>query len=71
MYNVVVVLTHSHTDILYWHPFCIHVIMDSSSFFLAGSFRLYDINHDGYISRDEMISVVDSIYKMVVCNDIH
>ena len=37
--------------------------------FLTGSFRLYDINHDGYISRDEMISVVDSIYRMVVCND--
>ena len=31
----------------------------------AGTFRLYDTNHDGYISREEMESVVNSIHKMV------
>ena len=31
----------------------------------AGSFRLYDHNHDGYITRQEMMDIVDAIYKMV------
>ena len=31
----------------------------------TGSFHLYDSNHDGYITREEMEAIVDSIYKMV------
>lgn len=31
----------------------------------TGTFQLYDANHDGYISRQEMEDVVGSIYKMV------
>jgi Ca2+-binding EF-hand superfamily protein len=29
-----------------------------------GAFQLYDINQDGYITYDEMLQIVRSIYKM-------
>lgn len=32
---------------------------------LDWAFRLYDINGDGFISRQEMLKIIDSIYKMV------
>ncbi|KAI8825164.1 calcium-binding protein NCS-1 [Fimicolochytrium jonesii] len=32
---------------------------------LVWSFQLYDINNDGYITRDEMYQIVEAIYKMV------
>ncbi|KAL7749183.1 Calcium-binding protein NCS-1 [Sorochytrium milnesiophthora] len=32
---------------------------------LLWAFRLYDVNKDGFISHDEMLSVVSAIYKMV------
>lgn len=31
-----------------------------------GAFRLYDLDNDGFITRDELRDIVDSIYKMVV-----
>ncbi|GBP97073.1 Frequenin-1 [Eumeta japonica] len=31
----------------------------------AGAFRLYDVDNDGYITRDEMYNIVDAIYQMV------
>ena len=31
----------------------------------TGSFQLYDSDHDGYITRQEMEVIVDSIHKMV------
>ena len=31
----------------------------------AGSFNLYDSDRDGYITREEMETIVDSIHKMV------
>ena len=37
----------------------------SLSLSTIGSFHLYDTNHDGYITREEMEAIVDSIYKMV------
>lgn len=38
----------------------------TSTFDLVGSFKLYDINCDGFISKDEMSAIVDSLYRMVV-----
>ncbi|KAH3900254.1 frequenin SCDLUD_003226 [Saccharomycodes ludwigii] len=32
---------------------------------LAWAFKLYDINHDGKITYDEMLTIVTSIYKMI------
>jgi Ca2+-binding EF-hand superfamily protein len=31
---------------------------------MIGAFQLYDINQDGYITYDEMLAIVRSIYKM-------
>lgn len=34
-----------------------------------GAFRLYDVDNDGFITRDEMYNIVDAIYQMVVSSD--
>lgn len=41
------------------------IMFDSILFFL-GAFRLYDVDNDGFITRDEMYNIVDAIYQMVV-----
>lgn len=35
-------------------------------FYWTGAFRLYDVDNDGFITRDEMYNIVDAIYQMVV-----
>ena len=32
----------------------------------SGAFKLYDVDNDGYITRQEMYDIVDAIYQMVV-----
>lgn len=36
------------------------------AFLFPGAFRLYDVDNDGFITRDEMYNIVDAIYEMVV-----
>lgn len=31
----------------------------------AGAFKLYDVDNDGYITREEMYNIVDAIYQML------
>ena len=35
-------------------------------YIFSGAFRLYDVDNDGYITRQEMYNIVDAIYQMVV-----
>jgi Ca2+-binding EF-hand superfamily protein len=36
--------------------------------YIIGAFQLYDIDNDGFITRDEMRQIVEAIYKMVGSN---
>ena len=31
----------------------------------TGAFKLYDVDNDGYITREEMYNIVDAIYQML------
>lgn len=37
---------------------------------LTGAFRLYDVDDDGFITREEMYDIVDAIYQMVVSTEL-
>ena len=41
-----------------------HPSLHRISFRTSGAFQLYDIDGDGFITYDEMLQIVQSIYKM-------
>ena len=43
---------------LRFHCVCLHD-------YFAGAFSLYDVDSDGFITRTEMIDIIDAIYSMV------
>lgn len=42
-------------------------MLSSLCYLFIGSFQLYDTDNDGYVSQKDVIVIVDSLYKMVVC----
>lgn len=49
-------------------PVIIYYYVYFNFFTPPGAFRLYDVDNDGYITREEMYNIVDAIYQMVVSN---
>lgn len=58
-----IAMVHSDCDLA---PTDFNEVYDLFVFLLPGAFRLYDVDNDGYITRDEMYNIVDAIYQMVV-----
>lgn len=46
----------------YKQAYCMIIMLTISH---TGAFNLYDLDNDGYITKDEMIHIVDAIYCMV------
>lgn len=45
---------------------CVYIFFNILLFSISGAFRLYDVDNDGFITREEMYNIVDAIYQMVV-----